>query len=140
MCAMWWKYRFTIYVVKSLHGLTHIMQPTIQVKFLVSLILSTDCSSIEAVMVELDFNMLPGDCVSSICSLTSPEDASRLSLVSSSFRSAAESDMVWERFLPSDYRDILARAIIPLKFSSKKELFFQLCDSIVLDGGRKVSS
>lgn len=81
--------------------------------------------------------MLPEDCVSTICSLTSPEDACRLSMVSSSFRSAAESDLVWERFLPSDYRDILARTLEPLKFSSKKELFLLFSDSILLDGGKQ---
>ncbi|KAL3516005.1 hypothetical protein ACH5RR_022907 [Cinchona calisaya] len=54
-----------------------------------------------------------------------------------SFRSAAESEVVWERFLPSDYREILERAFVPLKFSSKKELFFNLCDSILLDGGKQ---
>lgn len=81
--------------------------------------------------------MLPEDCVSTICSLTSPEDACRLSMVSSSFRSAAESDLVWERFLPSDYRDILARTLEPLKFSSKKELFLLFSESILLDGGKQ---
>ena len=90
-------------------------------------------------MSQLDFNMLPEDCASTICSLTSPEDACRLSMVSSSFRSAAGSDLVWERFLPSDYRDILARTLKPLKFSSKKELFFLFSESILLDGGKQVS-
>ncbi|CDP17217.1 unnamed protein product [Coffea canephora] len=88
-------------------------------------------------MSRLDFNMLPEDCASTICSLTSPEDACRLSMVSSSFRSAAGSDLVWERFLPSDYRDILARTLKPLKFSSKKELFFLFSESILLDGGKQ---
>ena len=87
-----------------------------------------------------DFNMLPEDCVSKICSLTSPQDACRLSLVSRAFRSAAESDIVWDKFLPSDYFDVLARTLIPLNFSSKKELFNILCNSILLDGGEKVGS
>ncbi|KAI3752550.1 hypothetical protein L2E82_24584 [Cichorium intybus] len=39
------------------------------------------------------FNMLPEDCVSTILSLTSPADAYRLMLTSSSLRSAAESDL-----------------------------------------------
>ncbi|KAJ9158593.1 hypothetical protein P3X46_024158 [Hevea brasiliensis] len=81
--------------------------------------------------------MLPEGCVSLILSFTSPLDACRSSLVSSTFQSAMESDAVWERFLPSDYRDILSRAVTPLKFSSKKELFFHLCNPILMDAGKK---
>ncbi|GLT68681.1 hypothetical protein SLA2020_408900 [Shorea laevis] len=81
--------------------------------------------------------MLPEDCLSEILSLTSPEDAFRSSLVSTSFRSATESDLVWERFLPSDYREIISRLINPLKFSSKKELFLSLCCPVLIDAGTK---
>ncbi|KAA8545202.1 hypothetical protein F0562_019909 [Nyssa sinensis] len=84
-------------------------------------------------------NMLPKDCVSIILSLTSPSDACRSSLVSSTFRSAADSDVVWERFLTSDYWDIVSRSVTPLKFSSKQELFFCLCNPILIDGGNKIS-
>ncbi|KAM0040458.1 putative phloem protein [Helianthus debilis subsp. tardiflorus] len=81
------------------------------------------------------FNMLPEDCISIVLSLTSPPDASRFMLVSSSLRSAAESDIVWDRFLPSDLPRILSRSHTQLNVSSKKELYFQLCDSILMDGG-----
>ncbi|KAL7205326.1 hypothetical protein ACSBR2_018303 [Camellia fascicularis] len=81
--------------------------------------------------------MLPEDSVSTILSNTSPLDACRFSLVSSSFRSAANSDIVWKRFLPSDYEDIVSRSVTPLKFTSKKELFVCLCDPILIDGGNK---
>ncbi|CAL5364689.1 unnamed protein product [Camellia sinensis] len=57
--------------------------------------------------------------------------------VSSSFHSAANSDIVWERFLPSDYEDIVSRLVTPLKFSSKKGIFVCLCDPILIDGGNK---
>ncbi|KAJ9557247.1 hypothetical protein OSB04_011861 [Centaurea solstitialis] len=80
-------------------------------------------------------NMLPEDCLSTILSLTSPADACRLTTASSSLRSAAESDTVWSRFLPSDLPRIISRAHSQLDFSSKKELYFQLCDSILVDGG-----
>ncbi|KAK9049196.1 hypothetical protein SSX86_031837 [Deinandra increscens subsp. villosa] len=80
-------------------------------------------------------NMLPEDCISSILSLTSPPDACRITLVSSSLCSAAESDIVWGGFLPSDLPRILSRSHTHLNFSSKKELFFQLCASILIDGG-----
>ncbi|KAM7469912.1 hypothetical protein LguiA_008095 [Lonicera macranthoides] len=85
----------------------------------------------------LELNMLPEDCVSTILSLTSPLDACRSVLASSSLRFAAESDVVWEKFLPLDYQNILARSVTPLNFSSKKELFFALCHPILLDGGNK---
>lgn len=88
----------------------------------------------------LGLNMLPEDCVSTIISLTSPADACNTFSVSSMFRSAAESDVVWERFLPSDYMEIVAKSVFPLKFSSKKELFFQLCNTILIDGGKKVGN
>ncbi|KAL7591113.1 hypothetical protein Lser_V15G33982 [Lactuca serriola] len=82
-------------------------------------------------------NMLPEDCVSTILSLTSPADACRVILASSSLRSAAESDIVWGRFLPSDLAYILSRTHSQINFSSMKELYFQLCDSVLIDGGRK---
>ncbi|MCD9560220.1 hypothetical protein HAX54_018719 [Datura stramonium] len=80
---------------------------------------------------------LPEDCISAIISLTSPPDALKLSLVSLIFRSAAELDSVWNAFLPSDWQDIAAKSVTPLKFSSKRELFFGLCNSILIDGGNK---
>ncbi|GMP40081.1 hypothetical protein CsSME_00010658 [Camellia sinensis var. sinensis] len=85
----------------------------------------------------MNFTVLPHDCVSTILSFTSPLDACGLSPVSTSFQSAADSDDVWERFLPSDYRDIVSRSVTPLKFSSKKDLYFLLCNRILIDGGNK---
>ncbi|KAF2288277.1 hypothetical protein GH714_005768 [Hevea brasiliensis] len=86
---------------------------------------------------QLQFNRLPEDCVSTILSFTSPLDVCRSSSVSTSFQSAADSDIVWESFLPSDYSNIVPRSVVHLKFSSKKELFVRLCDPIIIDGGRK---
>ncbi|KAK4778920.1 hypothetical protein SAY86_006448 [Trapa natans] len=80
---------------------------------------------------------LPGDCVSAILSDTSPRDVGRLSAASSTFRSAAESEAVWEKFLPSNHLDIVARSAAPVKFSTKKELFFGLCNPLLIDNGRK---
>ena len=82
--------------------------------------------------------MLPGDCVSKILSFTSPADAFRSSMVSSKFHSAAKSDVVWEMFLPTDYKDGVSRLITPLTFTTKKELFVCLCNPVLIDGGRKV--
>ncbi|EOY11559.1 Phloem protein 2-B15, putative [Theobroma cacao] len=83
--------------------------------------------------------MLPEDCLSAILSFTTPEDAFRSSLVSSTFRSAVDSDVVWESFLPPDYPEIVLSSVSPLKFSSKKELFQCLCDPVLIDGGNKVN-
>nr|GLL26549.1 F-box protein PP2-B13-like isoform X1 [Ipomoea trifida] len=86
---------------------------------------------------ERELGMLPEDCISCILCRTSPLDAFHLSLVSSTFRSAAGADSVWEGFLPSDYAQIVAKSTVPLKFSSKKDLFLQLCNSILIDDGNK---
>ncbi|KAK0598906.1 hypothetical protein LWI29_000603 [Acer saccharum] len=85
--------------------------------------------------MSLDF--LPEDCFAHILSFTSPSDACRLSLVSSMARSAADSDNVWEKFLPSDYQEILSRLVWKVVYSSKKDLFFRLCYPHLIDGGRK---
>nr|AWL54290.1 phloem protein 2-5 [Boehmeria nivea] len=87
--------------------------------------------------------MLPEDSVSTILSLTSPLDACRSSVVSSIFSSASSSDLVWERFLPSDHQELITRLVkvnddkSPLKLSTKKELFFHLCNPLLIDGGTK---
>ncbi|KAG8501757.1 hypothetical protein CXB51_004697 [Gossypium anomalum] len=83
----------------------------------------------------LDLGALPPDCSTLIISLTSPRDACRLSLVSTAFKLATESDAVWECFLPSQYQ-----ALIPssLSFSSKKQLYLRLCENpLRIEAGRK---
>lgn len=81
------------------------------------------------------FNQLPEDCISSILSLTSPKAIVNFSLVSSFLRSVAASDFVWQTFLPSDCNQIMDKSVIPLNYSSKKELFVRLCNSLLFDGG-----
>ncbi|KAK6243003.1 hypothetical protein QUC31_009412 [Theobroma cacao] len=84
----------------------------------------------------LDMNVLPESCVAVILSLTSPADACKSSLVSSTFQSASESDSVWERFLPSDYGEIVSKASDNLEFSSKKELYLLLCNPVLVADGK----
>ncbi|KAL8088620.1 hypothetical protein AgCh_038408 [Apium graveolens] len=79
--------------------------------------------------------MLPEDCISNIISFTSPADACKA--VSSTFTLAAKSDLVWDKFLPSDYLDIVHRSVIPLDSSSRRKLFFRLSHSTIIDGGTK---
>ncbi|CAJ1976310.1 unnamed protein product [Sphenostylis stenocarpa] len=78
----------------------------------------------------MSFQDLPEDWQFNILSLTSPADAARLSVVSKAFRTAADSDAVWNRFLPSDLS-----SIIPLSsFASlsKKSLYVTLSDHPVI--------
>lgn len=89
------------------------------------------------------FSSLPEGCIADVLALTSPRDACRMSAVAKVFLSAADSDALWLRFLPPDYRQIMARSSDSSScrcFSSKKELYFALGDSpILIDGGKKVS-
>ncbi|RWW33230.1 hypothetical protein GW17_00002052 [Ensete ventricosum] len=81
---------------------------------------------------------MPIDVVSKVLAFTTPADAGRSSAVSRLFRAASSSDGLWNRFLPSDIDEILPRAVAPIEFSSKKDLFFRLCDPILIDGGNKL--
>ena len=85
--------------------------------------------------------LLPDGCISDIFSFTSPKDACRACAVSPIFRAAAESNAVWERFLPSDYEAIIARSSSPdiLNLPSKKQIYMSLSDNpILIDDSKKV--
>ncbi|KAF5464962.1 hypothetical protein F2P56_014998 [Juglans regia] len=80
--------------------------------------------------------ILPEECIANIISKTSPRDACRLSLVSRAFRTAAASNLVWERLLPYDYQEIISRSSVSSAASSstlnmlpRKDLYFHLCDN-----------
>ncbi|KFK43212.1 hypothetical protein AALP_AA1G095000 [Arabis alpina] len=81
--------------------------------------------------------MLPEACVANILSFTTPADTFSSSSVSSVFRVAGDSDFVWEKFLPSDYSFLISTSTDHRSFSSKKELYRCLCESILIDNGRK---
>lgn len=87
-----------------------------------------------------EIDRLPEACVSHVLSFTSPRDSCRATVASRTFRLAADSDTVWSRFLPPSYREILSRTVDSVSFSSCKELYFKLCDSVPIDGGTKVFS
>uniref|UniRef100_M4ECU4 F-box domain-containing protein n=1 Tax=Brassica campestris TaxID=3711 RepID=M4ECU4_BRACM len=80
------------------------------------------------------FDDLPEDCISNIVAFTSPRDACVSSSVSKTFESAVRSDSVWEKFLPLDYTSL---APASRAFSSKRELYFALCDHFLIDDGKK---
>lgn len=82
------------------------------------------------------FDFLPEDCISKIISFTSPRDACVAASVSKTFESAVKSDIVWEKFLPPEYSSLIPRS---RAFSSKKELYFALCDDpVLIEEGKKV--
>lgn len=89
--------------------------------------------------IGVEIGRLPEECVVLALSFTSPRDSCRSAAVSAALRKAADSDAVWRRFLPSDYEAIVSRAVDLPAFSSLKELYFLLCDSILVDEGRKVN-
>lgn len=86
---------------------------------------------------EMKLDLLPEDCIVQILLFTSPHDASQLSLVSTMVHDAALSDLLWEKFLPFDYREIIERFVLPIAFSSKKDLFLKLFKPLLIDGGSK---
>ncbi|KAF4361900.1 hypothetical protein F8388_005636 [Cannabis sativa] len=83
----------------------------------------------------MNLDRLPEDCFAHILSLTSPQDACRSSLASSCVRAMADSDSLWDHFLPSDLKEILSRLVFPIVYSSNKQLFFKLCSPCLIDGG-----
>ena len=87
----------------------------------------------------VDMSVLPEGCISKIVSRTSPKDACRACVVSPKFRNIVESDVVWVRFLPSDYESVIARSSDSLNCTSKKELYLYLSrNPILIDDSKKV--
>ncbi|KAM4069706.1 hypothetical protein ACB094_12G109700 [Castanea mollissima] len=89
-----------------------------------------------------DISVLPEGCISDIVSLTTVKDACSACAVSPIFRAAAESNAVWERFLPSDYQAIIARSssssLESLNFCPKKQIYLSLSDKpILIDDSKK---
>ncbi|KAJ3677698.1 hypothetical protein LUZ61_021528 [Rhynchospora tenuis] len=83
--------------------------------------------------------MLPEACVANIISFTSPADTFSSSAVSSVFRLAGDSDFVWGKFLPSDYKSLISRSTDHHQiFPSKKEIYICLCESLLIDNARKL--
>ncbi|KAK9050386.1 hypothetical protein SSX86_030644 [Deinandra increscens subsp. villosa] len=83
---------------------------------------------------------LPEDCIAEILSRGSPRDACRSAVVASVFKAAAESDVLWDKFLPPDHLKILSESVSPVKYKSKRELFFKLSSPLLIDHGLKAFS
>ncbi|KAJ0034383.1 hypothetical protein Pint_25376 [Pistacia integerrima] len=84
-------------------------------------------------------DVFPEECISETISFTCARDACRFSVVSTVFKSAADSDAVWEKFLPSDCREIISGSASPLLLTtnlSKKDLYLHLCHNpIIINNG-----
>ncbi|CAI9768947.1 unnamed protein product [Fraxinus pennsylvanica] len=80
---------------------------------------------------------LPEDCLAHVIAFTTPHNACESSIVSTMFRNSVESELVWDKFLPYDYVDIMSKLVSPIEFSSKKDLFFKLSTPLLIDGGNK---
>ncbi|XP_061342622.1 putative F-box protein PP2-B12 [Gastrolobium bilobum] len=88
----------------------------------------------------MELQALPEGCIAHILSYTTPVDVCSLSLISKAFCSAAESDSLWDRFLPSDLVSIISESSSSLlaTSSSKKALYLALSDHpIIIDHGTK---
>ncbi|XP_058770649.1 F-box protein PP2-B10-like [Vicia villosa] len=84
---------------------------------------------------------LPEGCIAAILSRTTPVDAGRFSLISKTFRSAADSDAVWSQFLPSDPNftaSVVSQSPSLANAPTKKALYLALSDHpIIIDNGHK---
>ncbi|KAM7273699.1 hypothetical protein ACFE04_028363 [Oxalis oulophora] len=95
--------------------------------------------------MEVNYGELPEGCIAHMTSLTCPRDACRLSVVSTVFKAAAESDAVWERFFPDGFQSIIARSSsvdvenLPLPSNKKKDLFLYFANNHILIDGAKLS-
>ncbi|KAI9195013.1 hypothetical protein LWI28_010855 [Acer negundo] len=82
---------------------------------------------------------LPEGCIANVISFTTPRDACRLAYVSTTFKSAADSDVVWDRFLPSDYLSAISDSASSPTSSllSKKDLYLHACHNpLLINEGR----
>ncbi|KAK0582961.1 hypothetical protein LWI29_031591 [Acer saccharum] len=74
-------------------------------------------------------------CIAAVISFTTPCDACRLACVSTTFRSAADSDVVWDRFLPPEYSSCSSSSSSTTWSAlSKKELYFRICHNLIHKG------
>ncbi|CAL0321051.1 unnamed protein product [Lupinus luteus] len=90
----------------------------------------------------MESDSLPEGCIATILSCTTPIDACNLSLVSTTFYSASQSDAVWNSFLPNDYTSIISRSVSDTSFisnsPSKKSIFQALSNRpIIIDNSTK---
>ncbi|KAK0582742.1 hypothetical protein LWI29_029048 [Acer saccharum] len=78
---------------------------------------------------------LPEGCIAAIISFTTPRDACQLACVSTTFKSAADSNVVWDRFLPPEYSSSSSSSSSTTWSAlSKKELYFRTSHNLIHKG------
>ena len=83
---------------------------------------------------------LPEGCIAAVISFTTPRDACHLACVSTTFRSAADSDIVWDRFLPPKYSSSSSSSSSNTWSALwKKELYFRTCHNLIHKGKMIIS-
>ncbi|PNT76451.1 hypothetical protein BRADI_1g48286v3 [Brachypodium distachyon] len=85
----------------------------------------------------MEIERLPEELLTEVISRTSPQDACRAAAVSQALRAAADSDVVWSRFLPRDLPRF-AKKEIPRAPLSGKGLFQRLAAQPALLPGKLV--
>ncbi|XP_057423028.1 putative F-box protein PP2-B12 [Lotus japonicus] len=77
-------------------------------------------------------------CIADILCHTTPLDVARISVISKIFCYAADSDTIWDQFLPSDYHSIISLSPSLANAPSKKAIYLALFDHpIIIDQGKK---
>ncbi|CAK9184582.1 unnamed protein product [Ilex paraguariensis] len=71
----------------------------------------------------MKLDLLPEECIVHVLSCLSPRDACQASLISLEIRDFAKSDVLWEKFLPPDYREIMSRLVFLWHLHPKKSCF-----------------
>jgi hypothetical protein len=80
------------------------------------------------------FEELPEECIAAILSRMTPDDVGRLSVVSKAFRSAADSDTVWNHFLDPQFIGFIIPHSHPsiANAPTKKALYLALSDRPIM--------
>jgi hypothetical protein len=73
-----------------------------------------------------EIERLPEELLVHVISLTSPAGACSAAAVSRAFRAAADSDVVWSRFLPQDIPRLAKKELPRTPLQTKKELVLRL--------------
>uniref|UniRef100_A0A1D1Z7R8 F-box protein At2g02240 n=1 Tax=Anthurium amnicola TaxID=1678845 RepID=A0A1D1Z7R8_9ARAE len=73
----------------------------------------------------------------SSCRLSATESFCFSDSVAATSCSSSPDESAVERLLPADYEQMLSRAVAPVRYSSKSELYGLLSNSILIDDGRK---
>ncbi|XP_057451787.1 putative F-box protein PP2-B12 [Lotus japonicus] len=81
---------------------------------------------------------LSEECITDILCRTTPLDVARISIVSKILCSVADSNTIWDHFLPFDYHSIISQSLSLDNAPSKKAIYLALSDHpIIIDRGKK---